>query len=173
MINTYYWDLAANVSIREGPIGIAAYAFAYSDQLMAITIPDSLMFISECAFYDCNSLDDVYYYATNEQWYGIRIEERNNYSLWNANIHFNCNPNGTPGIIYEIMGNHSYAAVIGYEGERNDIIIGTMYDGVPVTEISKYAFIGKSIDSLIIPDSVTTISQNAFENCYIAPLSNI
>lgn len=46
-----------------------------------------------------------------------------------------------------------------------DIVIPSKYEGLPVTNIYPYAFQNQAITSVIIPDSVTSIGYNAFNNC--------
>ncbi len=61
---------------------------------------------------------------------------------------------------YEILGS---ITITGYKGEGGDVIIPAEIDGIPVTTIAKDAFKEKtSINSIVIPDSVTTIGDNAF-----------
>lgn len=50
--------VSENAKIRQGTKLIAALAFAESD-LTNIVIPDSVMYINESAFYDCNKLCDI------------------------------------------------------------------------------------------------------------------
>ena len=45
-----------------------------------------------------------------------------------------------------------------------DIVISSHFDGVPVTEIGYKAFSYSSITSMVIPDTVTKISEKAFYN---------
>ena len=46
----------------------------------------------------------------------------------------------TPGIVYEISEDGTYAKVIGYEGAVTRVRVANEYNGLPVKEISKYAF---------------------------------
>ena len=54
--------------------------------LRTVTIPDSITSIGENAFIYCNSINDVYYSGTIEQWEAIVIGE-NNDKLAGAFIH--------------------------------------------------------------------------------------
>ena len=163
LIATNSWELDDEYNIREGTIAVAEDAFVWDDELKAIGIPESVTHICAGAFYACTNLTDVYYYGDADEWSGIDISWDNE-CLINANIHFNSNPNGTSGIIYETNG--SYATVVGYDGDKTDIVIGRTYEGLPVTKIGAEAFRNNSnITSITIPDSITTIEQYAFAGC--------
>ena len=72
----------------------------------------------------------------------------------------------TPGVIYGISADGTYAEVVGYEGTATKIKIAEEYDGLPVKNIYSGAFEGnETITSVVIPDSVTSIGSNAFYNC--------
>lgn len=163
LIETNSWEITEECNIREGTSLIANGVFAWNDGLKAIGIPESVVYIGSEAFYECTSLTDVYYYGDENGWNCINIEWDNEY-LTNANIHFNFNPNGTDGILYESNG--SYATVIGYEGNKTDIVIARVYNGIPVSKIAAGAFKdNQNITSITIPDSVTTIGEYAFAGC--------
>ena len=76
-------------AIPDGVTSIAAWAF-FDCGLESIGIPLSLSSIEEVAFCECDTLKDVYYIGTSEQWQKISINRENNY-LTDANIHFNHN----------------------------------------------------------------------------------
>ncbi len=72
----------------------------------------------------------------------------------------------TEGIIYGLSADGTYAEVVGYSGTATKIVIADTYEGVPVTGIYEEAFKGnKSITSVVIPDSVTSIGDYAFYYC--------
>ena len=56
--------------------------------------------------------------------------------------------------------------ITGYTGEGGDVEIPSTIDGVPVTSIDEYAFFQSSVKSVIIPDSVTSIGNRAFQACF-------
>ena len=74
------------------------------------------------------------------------------------------NPTGpTEGILYAVNGDH--AEVLGYTGTATKILIADTYQDRPVTTIGANAFKEKSITSVIIPASVTSIGDDAFYSC--------
>jgi hypothetical protein len=56
-----------------------------------VVIGDNVASIYDRAFLGCDSLTDVYYTGTEEQWAEITIDS-DNYSLTNATIHYNYVP---------------------------------------------------------------------------------
>ena len=72
---------------------------------------------------------------------------------------------GTEGVLYDLSADGAYAVVIDYMGTSTRVNIADEYQGRPVTEIYQKAFEGKNIICVIIPDSVTIISDYAFYYC--------
>ncbi len=59
-----------------------------------------------------------------------------------------------------------YAVILGYNGNASDVVIPSTLGGYDVTLIETYSFSMKyEIESITIPDTVTGIAPNAFENC--------
>ncbi len=72
----------------------------------------------------------------------------------------------TPGIMYDLSGDGTYAEVIGYNGSATRVIIADTYNGKPVKTIYKEAFRNnENITGVTIPDSVTSIGDYAFYWC--------
>ena len=71
-------------------------------------------------------------------------------------------------LLYEINSdNESYAVKgIGFENTERNIVIPDSYEGKPVTRICYHAFHGCDLKSVTIPDSVTSIGDEAFSDCY-------
>lgn len=55
--------------------------------------------------------------------------------------------------------------IVGYHGEDTDLVIPDKIDGKKVTAISSPAFNQDEITSIVLPDSVKTIGENAFSSC--------
>ena len=69
------------------------------------------------------------------------------------------------GIVYRISEDESYAIVDSYQGDRKEVVISATYNGVPVKVIGEDAFKRSAISSVVIPDSVTEICDEAFNEC--------
>jgi len=63
--------------------------------------------------------------------------------------------------------NNGAITITGYSGSAGDVIIPDYTNGLPVTEIAYNAFsyVGWSLTSVVIPNSVTNIGAQAFDNC--------
>ena len=79
----------------------------------------------------------------------------------------------TPGILYHVSTDKTYASVVSYSGTDTQIVIADTYNGVPVTKINNEAFKNNNlIQSIVIPDSVTSIGDAAFRGCtYLTSVS--
>ncbi len=64
-------------------------AFCCSTSLKFVTIPKSVTTIGMGAFQRCDSLTDVYYAGTEDEWKAIDIGTKNNAPLLKATIHYN------------------------------------------------------------------------------------
>jgi len=71
----------------------------------------------------------------------------------------------TVGIVYDKSADGTYAEVVAYNGSARKIRIADTFEDLPVKTIYDSAFKSKSITSVIIPDSVTTIGNSAFSLC--------
>jgi len=55
--------------------------------------------------------------------------------------------------------------ITGYTGSVRAVTIPETIEGLPVIEISNNAFTNRTITSVVVPSSVTTIGDGAFSNC--------
>ena len=80
-----------NLVLPNSVISIDDYGFISCFNLQSVTISNSITLIGYHAFQGCESITDVYFTGTEEEWGKIEIEEGNDYLL-NATIHFNYIP---------------------------------------------------------------------------------
>ena len=72
----------------------------------------------------------------------------------------------TPGVIYDVSDDGTYAEVVGYTGTATKVKIASEYNGLPVKNIYDNAFKSNTtITSVVIPDTVTSIGDYAFSSC--------
>jgi hypothetical protein len=72
----------------------------------------------------------------------------------------------TDGLVFVEVSNLGYA-VYDYLGNTSNIVIPEIYKGQKVIAIMAWAFDDKYINSITIPNTIRTISKNAFENSTI------
>ena len=76
-----------------------------------------------------------------------------------------CNK-GINGIVYKVSEDGTYAMVTDCSIFLKNAVIMDTYEGLPVTTIATAALSYSNIQSVVIPDSVTTIETFAFHRCY-------
>ena len=127
--------------------------------ITSVTIPANVTEIGSNAFADCTNLTSVNYAG---DWSNLTIQSGNPAVQDAANeqlFDFAFTPDNTAVI------------VIRYEGTAADVTIPSRYKGKPVTMIDHAAFFNSVVTSVTIPDSVTSIHDNAFGLC--SQLTNI
>ena len=79
----------------------------------------------------------------------------------------NCGALQTEGVKYELDAYGTGYTAVGVNGLRvTEVVIPSVYRGLPVTATEMYAFYGcNSLTSVVIPDSVTVIGDSAFSYC--------
>ena len=105
-------------------------------------------------WYDCDTCDEIKDKTEHD------VLSTGECSICNALV------GATEGVLYDISADGTYAEVIGYEGTATRVRIADTYENLPVKVIYGKAFYqNKSIVSVVIPDSVETISDSAFSGC--------
>lgn len=128
-------------------------AFQDNTTITSVTIPDSVTEIGSNAFADCTNLTSVNYKG---DWSKLTIQSGNPAVQDAANeqlFDFKFTPDNTAVIVTR------------YNGTAADVTIPSRYQGKPVTTIGHAAFFNSAVTSVTIPDSVTSISDEAFINC--------
>lgn len=185
-----------NITIKDGTIGIAPFAFNNQKNISSITIPNSVKSIGEYAFNDCKNLSnisipdsvvDISRYAFNcTKWFenqkdGIVYAGKVVYE-YKGNIPENEKlifKNDTVGIADHAFYNRaSLAEVIipdnvEYIGDYAFYYtkIKNVSIGSNVTNIGKYAFYNCDFTNVTIPDKVITIGEYAFGNCNLTDIN--
>lgn len=129
--------------------------------ITSVTIPASVTEIGSNAFAGCTNLTSVHYAG---DWSNLTIQSGNPAVQDAANaplFDFEFTPDNTAVIVTNYK----------YNGAAADVTIPSRYQGKPVTTIGHAAFFNSAVTSVTIPDSVTSISDDAFGFC--SQLTNI
>ena len=130
-------------------------AFQDNTTITSVTIPASVTEIGSNAFAGCTNLTIVNYAG---DWSNLTIQSGNPAVQDAANaplFDFEFTPDNTAVIVTNYK----------YNGAAADVTIPSRYQGKPVTTIGHAAFFNSAVTSVTIPDSVTSISDEAFINC--------
>ena len=124
--------------------------------ITSVTIPASVTEIGSNAFADCTNLTSVNYEG---DWSNLTIQSGNPAVQDAANA---------PLFDFEFIPPDNTAVIVTnykYNGAAADVTLPSRYQGKPVTTIGHAAFFNSAVTSVTIPDSVTSISDEAFINC--------
>ena len=136
-----------SVTIGNGVTSIGEYAFSGCTSLTSITIPDSVTSIGDRAFEDCTSLTSVTIPDS--------VTEIGSNPFKNT-PYYNDESNWENGLLY--IGNY----LIETKVEISDKV--EIKQGTKVIAGETFAY-RRSLESVTIPDSVTSIGDRAFEGC--------
>lgn len=127
--------------------------------ITSVTIPGSVTEIGANAFAGCTNLTSVTY---GGDWSKLTIQSGNPAVEDAVNAQL---------FDFEFIPNNTAVIVKKYNGTAADVTIPSHYKGKPVTMIDHAAFHDSAVTSVTIPDSVTSIPDDAFAFC--SQLTNI
>lgn len=144
----YYQGPFAGSNLRSaefipGLTKITSGCFFSSKHLATVTIPNTVKEIYKSAFYECESLKDVYFLGTEAEWNSISIQQYND-PLSSATIHFLADTEVTPEDI-ELSP---------------DLILPN-----DLTAIEAEAFLGGAFTFVKMSNSLERIEKSAFSDC--------
>ena len=150
-------DAVVNIpsEINGTPVTTIGNAAFRDSSVTSVTIPASVTEIGSNAFAGCTNLTNVNYEG---DWSNLTIQSGNPAVQDAANA---------PLFDFEFTLDNTAAIVTNYKynGAAADVTIPSRYQGKPVTTIGHAAFFNSAVTSVTIPDSVTSISDDAFVNC--------
>ena len=159
----YKGEVSSNLSITisEGTVGIAGEAFkGLGSYLTSVSMPSTLKYIGEAAFYDCSSLTSVTI--------GNSVKSIGSYAFFQCSNLSQCNIESLDAWCL-IDFEDRYANPLSANYEVGLYLNGNLLENITIpntiTEIKSHAFIGTKILSITIPNSVTSINAFAFSYC--------
>ncbi len=162
-----FWDCSnlETVIIPDSVSVIGEFAFMHCINLKEIVLPKSLIKIDTAAFCYCQ-FDKIYYKGNSREWSGIDVRNYGdgNAILFNTDIIF-LGDDESNAYDYLYSVNENTITINRYIGNSTDVVIPDTLDGLPVTSIGDSAFFNCNINSIKIPDSVTSIGIDAFAYC--------
>ena len=174
--------MLADFVIPNGVTTIGDFAFNERTSLTSVSIPSTVTEIGWCAFYSCSNLTSIYYDGSINKW-NKNITKQNFWDDGTGEYVVYCS-NGKiakDGTVIEgggsggdrfsevefTLNDSGYYSVTGLGScEDTEIIIPSTYNGIPVIEISQYAFYDcDSVVSVTISNGIKRIGYSAFEEC--------
>ena len=162
----YYCTSLTSVTIPDSVTSIGSYAFENCGSLTSVTIPGSVTSIGDYAFYNCYKLVEVYNLSELDITAG---SSSNGYVAYYAlDVYTSLDKQSKQwetddGFMFYEDGDTCY--LFGYKGNKTDITLPENCNGKNY-EIYKYAFYScNSLTSVVIPDSVKSIGDDAFYSC--------
>lgn len=154
-------DAVVNIpsEINGTPVTTIGNAAFRDSSVTSVTIPASVTEIGANAFAGCTNLTSVNYIG---DWSNLTIQSGNPAVQDAVNAQL---------FDFEFIPNNTAVIVIRYKGTAADVTIPSRYKGKPVTMIDHAAFHDSAVTSVTIPDSVTSIPDDAFAFC--SQLTNI
>ena len=151
-------DAVVNIpsEINGTPVTTIGNAAFRDSSVTSVTIPASVTEIGSNAFAGCTNLTSVNYEG---DWSNLTIQSGTPAVQDAANA---------PLFDFEFIPPDNTAVIVTnykYNGAAADVTIPSRYQGKPVTMIGHAAFFNSAVTSVTIPDSVTSISDEAFINC--------
>ncbi|MBO7297205.1 MAG: leucine-rich repeat domain-containing protein, partial [Clostridia bacterium] len=168
------------ITLEEGVVEVASYAFAYCNNLTEIVFPASLTTIGDHAFYN-TGLEDVkipvtvekiglYAFTCEKIYPDARFQPAGWDTRWfsgNTMNIFWCfkelYEDTDNGITY-ILHNDGTASVYSFDGTKDTVVIIAPKDH-KVTYIYSDVFKQSNIVSITLPDTLTAIGDRAFYDC--------
>lgn len=170
-----YCDSLKEIVIMNGTTYIGQYAFHQCGSVEKLYIPASVKYIGESAFYGMKLCETMYFGGTEDQWNndvekqkwafgGIDDMER---SIVYGNTDPEINlPEEAPMLEFvESEDGKCYIASMNTFNYKHIIIPEMSPAGYVVKGIGTYAFQGRQLESIVIPEGVTYIGDYAFSEC--------
>ena len=175
------------VKIADSVDYISVSAFEGCSSLSTLVLGKGVEKIGENAFSKCGAINSLYYEGTIKDFSkitgitpsGLSYKTRYFYTEaypTSAGYYWYWSEDGSPIVWEDYIGNEGlkfeksaegeYYKVIGNSNSTDKtVVIPKAYCGLPVAEIDAMAFLGATIEEIILPETITKISGMAFKWC--------
>ena len=183
----YSGDLVLPEEIEGSPVvGVAARAFSDNTGITSVTLPESLRYIEEAAFYNCRSLREPVLIPDDMEWiwpdafYGNAISGKKysaaeRYDRLSRNQRFiqtgilpNCRTVWQDGMAFWIRDGEAELVSLPSEAEYT-LYLPEEVAGAPLTSIGAFSFMAREynrnhtrIKHVVLPISIKTVEPYAF-----------
>lgn len=177
-----------SISLPGSLTVIESSLFHYCRNLKSVEIPESVTTIKTALYYGNDSLTDIYYHGSEEQWNTIDIDDGNTY-FDTVNIHYNYGKSsGNCGETLDwSFDEDSKVLSITGSGEMDSLASFEEYgwsyfkDQIEVVEfgnaavsVGSNAFYGcPNLKEVYLSESIGTIGENAFADCPLLSLVTV
>ena len=163
-------------------IGVLDSAFLNNQTLKVVNIPEGYTTIETAAFYQCPNLVSIYVPSTvksigdyalngirtiflggtiNTNWSSKWFDEKASYVYENIGFEHLVIENE-----FQYLLDGESVILANYLGTEKEIDLPSTFNNLPVETIGAYAFgLDKNIEKIVMPNSIKTIMNNAFNNC--------
>ena len=147
------------LNIPDSVTAIADSVFYNCTNLKAIVIPDSVSYFGNFVFYGCNLTIYCEVLSMPTLWKTKNEWDNPHYTVvWGYN-------NVTTNETYDYVVHDENASLTRYKGVETEIVIPTMIDGYKVVRFGDIFKNNQTIVSVVIPDGITVIADQAFYGC--------
>jgi len=171
-----YSDLIKNIVVEEGITAVSKTSFAYAENLVTVSLPSTLTYISGWSFYDNYALEEINVAEANTTYKSndgiLFTEDEKNLVAYPTNKA--CEEYTIPASVTTI-GEMAFVDCIAVDKVIIPDTVTTLENfafaysrikeveiGNGVTKIPYYCFEYTRVERIIVPDSVETISEKAF-----------
>ena len=156
-----------SIEFPDGITVLEDFVLGLCTNMQTIMIPESVKKIGYQAFVNCQNLKNIVFGGTRTEWDAVE-----KVSVWGDSWDSNTGDytityleeQGSVGLLYTDMKDGSYGVSVGTCTDAH-IIIPENYNGKPVRVIKDFSDC-KILQSITIPESVTSIGNSAFHYCY-------
>jgi len=167
LISNYLFKSNSNLvsaTIYDSKI-IGYGAFNGCTNLKAIMLPKSLSQIGNYAFSGCKSLKYMLYCGSVVEWMNVSFDETSNNLLTSASHHYYYSPLHNS---YHFYSGLDDVAIVDYIGDETELILpehtGNEEYKFKTIASGAFAYCNK-VESIVLPDSITTVGSLAFSEC--------